>query len=104
MRAIKIKSGGQAYVLEKGETCPPGGICFMGDEWEWALRLSKSFQSDPEQLKGFWSTVMDHKKTVPGYTVFMSFPKEPEHKTKNMEICADIIRMLKGRRGDTIQE
>lgn len=94
MKAIKIRSGGTAYILDRGDYCPPGAICFMSDEWEWAMKLSKSYVNDPEQLQSFWGTVMERKKDVPGYSVFMDFPQDLGPAKKGLEICAEILQML----------
>lgn len=108
MRTIKIRSGGQAFILENGDECPPSGVCFLTDEWEWAMKLSKSFVNDPEQLQAFWKTVMERKKDVPGYTVYMDFPREaflkPEVSNKGLQICAEIIEMLKKHNTSNIVE
>ena len=123
MKAVKIKSGGQAYILNEGEWCPPNQICLLWDEWEWALRLSNSFKADMEQMRSFWESVLERKKSVPGYVVFMDFPKEPELKkrgikiqgdtveilrpgktTEGTKICGEILEMLKKHKADKLEE
>ena len=117
MRPIKIRSGGQAFVLEDGDTCPPGGICFLKPEWEWAMKISKSFVADPEQLQSFWADVMERKKNIPGYVLFMDFPVEKpaeeqvkeelikkDDTKKGLIICGEILQMLAKHKQHTIEE
>jgi len=76
----------------------------MDDEWKWTMQMSKSFVSDPEQLQNFWATVMERKKDVPGYSVFMDFPQESLEPKANLKICGEIIEMLKKHKQPTIEE
>lgn len=77
MKTIKIKSGGSAYILEPGETCPPGEICFFPGEWELAQRLSRSAATDSDSLRSFWKDLLDNKRSVPGFTLFASLNEKP---------------------------
>ena len=80
MKTIKIKSGGEAYSLEPGETCPPGAICFFPGEWELALRMGKAAATDPDNT--FWKDLLENKRAIPGYTLFcdavVAKPKEEQ--------------------------
>lgn len=77
MKAIKIKSGGQAFILESGETCPAGEICFFPGEWELAQRLSRAAATDPDSLKNFWKDLLENKRNVPGYTLLTKLNERP---------------------------
>lgn len=76
MKPIKIKSGGEAYALEPGETCPPGAVCFFPGEWELALRMGKAAASDPQNT--FWKDLLEAKRNLPGYTLFSETVKKPQ--------------------------
>lgn len=75
MKPIKRK-GGFVYLLEDNELCPPGEICFIGDEYEYAKKIVGAYSSDPEQTKSFWEDLFHKKQTIPGYVLFMDFPRE----------------------------
>lgn len=78
MKPIKIRSGGEAFALEPGETCPPGAVCFFPGEWELALRMGKAAASDPQNT--FWKDLIETKRSLPGYTLFSDSvkTKKPE--------------------------
>lgn len=113
MRKIKRKTG-HIWVMESGEECPSGEICFLSDEWQWAQRLAANLGSDPESLKAFWETCFERKTTIPGYVLFMDFPKEapapiapelPKPLPTHTEAAAmaqqyggSILEMLRGRK------
>lgn len=68
MRAIKIRSGGQAFIMDPGETCPAGEICFFPGEWELAQRMARAVAADPTNT--FWKDLLEKKRNLPGYTLF----------------------------------
>lgn len=76
MRVIKIKSGGQAYVLENGEECPAGEVCFLQTEWELALRMGRAAATDSTGARDFWGDLLEKKKRIPGYTLFSEVAKD----------------------------
>lgn len=80
MRTIKIRSGGEAFALEPGETCPPGAICFFPGEWELALRMGKAAASDPGNT--FWKDLLEAKRNLPGYTLFCETVPPPAEQEK----------------------
>ena len=67
MEIIPMRSGGKAYLLGKGETCPAGEICFLREEWEYIKREAKSREGDPEDHRAFWESLIEAKKTIPGF-------------------------------------
>jgi len=105
MRTIKIRSGGEAYILENTEECPEGAVCFLETEWLYTQRLARDKQRDPEAHRAFWETVLQKKRDVPGYIIFMDFPLSlPETKREpgffpGAKICAEILDTLRGRNG-----
>lgn len=78
MRAIKIRSGGTAYVMSHGETCPAGEVCFLQEEWELALKMSKAASTDPDNLQTFWKNLLENKRTIPGFTLLADLNRKPE--------------------------
>lgn len=106
MRAIKMKSG-QAWILENGEECPAGEICFLQPEWEFVKREAKAKEGDPEEHKAFWECLLEAKRTIPGFVHLptnLSEKQEPisETKQKFLEtpagvISQQIIEQLRGR-------
>lgn len=113
MRQIKRK-GGVIYILDAdGDTCPPGEVGMLADEYEWAKRLAQSKASDPEQLRSFWEGIFEKKVALPGYLIYADYPKvsqktlatipAPREEKKpgefvGKQICADILAALKGKR------
>ncbi len=108
MKTIPMKSGGHAFILDAGDTCPPNEICFLEDEYRWAQKISAGLAQDPESRKSFWETVLTKKRELPGYLLFMDFPKEVqtnsvESKGKDFlnspsgKISQQILETLKGR-------
>lgn len=110
MKAIKRKEG-VVYDLENGETCPPGEICFIAGELDYAKRIAGGFSQDPEQTKAFWESLFERKKEIPGYVIFMDFPKAdtprvtlspsttPDaaaRKALARKYCGDILSKLRG--------
>ncbi len=106
MRPLKMKNG-TAFILENGEECPAGEICFLDIEWEFIKREAKSRQSDPEEHKAFWECLLEAKRTIPGFVHMPTnfLPKEEpkrENKSQFMEtnsgkISQEILEQLRGR-------
>ncbi len=93
-----MKRGGSAYILEDRDTCPPGAICFLEEEWAYTKKLALSLKHDPEAHKNFWETCLERKLSIPGYVIFMDFPtKAPDaDKAAGLRICNQILEKLKG--------
>lgn len=114
MKRIKRKDG-FINIIDVGEECPSGEICFMIDEFAWAQKMAATYSSDPDSLKSFWETLFERKLSVPGYLLTMDFPKSiekqeiislpkpidsvdvAERKAMAVKYSGDIIAMLKGR-------
>lgn len=72
-------------------------------EIEWAKKLAASYKHDPESHQGFWENLLLKKQTIPGYVIFVDFPKDIEESClpKNeiaMKYSSDILNMLRGRK------
>jgi hypothetical protein len=70
VKSIKIRSGGVAYILEQGEECRAGEVCFFPGEWELAQKMGKAAATDSDNLKSFWKDLLEKKRSIPGYTLF----------------------------------
>lgn len=95
-----VKSGGHIYILNEGETCPAGEACFTSEEWAFFEKLLAASHIDTEQKKEAFLTVLSKKRDIPGYTIFVDFPREIGDKKPlkaGLQICAETIEMLKGR-------
>lgn len=96
MKPVRLRSGGEVFILESGEVCPVGSVCFQQDELDHARRVSAGLSQDVEGNRSFWAMIIEKKEADPSYSLFTDFPKN-----EGLKICAEILEMLRrGKRKD----
>ncbi len=103
MRTVKLKSGGHVLVFDTRAEFVDDEVCFTEEELMWVLKMAPDHR-DPETQRSFWETLIELKKTIPGYNFLEAFPKEApreelaKSENVNARYARETLEILRGRR------
>lgn len=62
------------YILTENDPIPSGEVWFRETEWDFAKRLGKNCELDPESKRAFWNDLFERKNANHYYSLFDDFP------------------------------